>query len=332
MKLIFAAAAVAAVALCASCASGHSSVSPMSARAHRPAPSFVASSFPAGFEVVDASNGRIQVRFGIVGTGFGAFATNSAERIAYIERRSSNCSVRVGSFRLVGRAGSTRSTVRTVAAIRGGVIDDVAARPALSPDGRRLAVVVASGPVAAFMGVGRTCLGPSEIVILDLSDGSQRVWTGSTGTNTVESLEWAPDSRRLAYDVSGTVRNPSIDGTHVLDTEARGSSYLRTRLVLPAASRNGSDDPGSGPVFWWHGSKVVVEDGALMVVHHQRLVAPRALHPPVGLPADVRTVSVAADRTDLLLQDGDGETWWWDGSISRQVPDPPGRRWSEPIW
>jgi hypothetical protein len=305
---------------------------PSSTRPHRPPASFVATSLPAVIDVVAASSGRVDTRIHLADSPpISAFATNASERVAYIEGRSSRCTIQVGSVPLAGPAGQRRLTVRPVATIRGGVVDDLAARPALSPDGRRLALVVASGLPAFLMGVGRACLGPSEIVIVNLSDGSQRVWRGDTRNGTVESLEWAPDSRHLAFAISG-LDSRSIAGTHVLDIQARGSSYLRTRRVLPETPQDDQGRPAHGPLFWWHGSKVVVENRGLMVVEQHRTVASRALHPPVGLPADAAAVSVAANGTDLLIQDGHGETWWWDGRTSRRVPDPPHRRWSEPAW
>jgi hypothetical protein len=284
----------------------------------RPPQPFVAESLPATIDVVDAATGQVVHRTDLGRrAGLAGAATNAAERTAYAEIDPTACSVHIDAVNLRGSAPS----VSRVTAVRGRYVDDVHAGPALSPNGRYLALIVASAPLTEVTGLGRICAGPDDLVILDLAHHTRRVWTGTPGAGSLDDLAWAPGGRRLAYLLSGTARRRRTYGTHVLDIRASGASYDDTPRVL-----------GRGPVFWWHGRKAIVTDGTLRRVEAGGTVGFGGATPLTGLPPHVAKVSVARDRTDLLVQTGRGQTWWWNGHTSRRVPDPQRGTWLEPGW
>jgi hypothetical protein len=299
---------VVALGLCASCTAGRPG------EFDRPPQPFIVASLPSSVEVVDAATGRIVSTIDLGRhAGLAGVTTNAAERTAYVENDPGRCSVRVDAVSLRDRQ------VRTVAVVRGGYIDSVSDHPVLSPDGRYLALIVASGPVSYVNGIGRRCAGPEEIVVLDLANHTRRTWTGTWTFGGPADLQWAPDSRHLAYLVSGLARKGAA-GEYVLNIGAAGRSYLDGSKVL-----------SYGPVFWWHGREVVARHGVLYLVGDH--AAKRPMSPVAeGFPRSVKAVSADSDGADLLVQDRANRTWWWDGDRSHLIPSPARGSWLEPTW
>lgn len=105
-------------------------------------------------------------------------------------------------------------------------------RPAVSPDGRRLAYV-AGDPV----------LGDVAVAVRDLASGETQEWPATAGDGEVvdiAALSWAGDSTRLALELTRAVRDdttvhgPDRFEVRVLETAGDGS-LLDSDLLGPAA-------------------------------------------------------------------------------------------------
>jgi hypothetical protein len=320
------------VAVCVSCAAGHPEGS--AGRAPRtaaqpdapakddaPPQPFIVESLPSSIEVVDAATGHVASTIELGhGVGLAGATTNAAARTAYVENDPGRCSVRVDALDLRGnQATNGKRRVSRVASVRGRYVDSIEDHPALSPDGRYLALVLIGGPLSYVNGIGMVCAGPEQIVVLDLADHTRRVWTGWSTTAGPSDLQWAPDSHHLGYLVSGLTPK-SAEGAYLLDTRNPGRSYLDAPRILPR-----------GPVFWWHGREVVARDSVLYLV---RSAAGRHRLEQIagGLPRSVETVSVAENGNNLLIQGRGSRTWWWGGHRSHRIPDPTRGGWLEPTW
>jgi len=272
---------------------------------------------PSRLGLVDATTGHVTGRAGLGHNGPYGLATNAGEQVAYVERDARACSTGIGALTLrPNRTGFLRKVAR-IATVPGHWIDDVAAAPVLSPNGLRLAVLVDGPPLARDSAAGRRCEGPERLIVIDLVTRSERVFTGNGSKWLgVGDLEWAPDSRHLAVDLVASKRHARIDGTRLVDTAGYGSSYASA----PRITRRGF-------VFWWKRQLVAARNGDLVSLRGAdagKVIAR-------GLPRRVDAVS-AAGNGDLLVRDAAGETWWWDGHLSRRVPDAGHRRWVEPVW
>lgn len=123
--------------------------------------------------------------------------------------------------------------------------------PAVSPDGRKLAYAVATGPPVGLAAdpadpeaaaEDRRC--QNAVVVRDLQTGAERTWrypdTPDYATSlyqqaVITEIAWAPDSTRLAYTLSF-----EGDSISVLDTAAAGDLSQTLEVVIPDGGGNSS--------------------------------------------------------------------------------------------
>jgi hypothetical protein len=127
--------------------------------------------------------------------------------------------------------------------------------PAVSPDGRKLAYAVATGPaVPARVADPEAGADPeaaaedrrcqNAVVVRDLQTGAERTWrypdTPDYATSlyqqaVITEIAWAPDSTRLAYTLSY-----EGDSVSVLDTAVAGDLSETLEVVIPDGGGNSS--------------------------------------------------------------------------------------------
>lgn len=173
----------------------------------------------------------------------------------------------------------------------------VGAAPAVSPDGRLLAYAAYSGahggPDGEFYGCANT------LVVRDLVSGAERVWLpavdGYQELAAITRISWAPDSRRLIYDL-----NYEGSSVALLDTEVPGGLG---QASMPLATGDVEVESLRSPV-WLAGSDEVVVlagEGTLLRVN----VATEAV---AEVARSMASYGLDADATGrhLLLTETDG--------------------------
>jgi hypothetical protein len=259
----------------------------------------------------------------VVGGPDGGSGFRPSSSYAVADATSPNTSVAYGAFPLGGCRTSvqqeTVSTVSDVATLAGGqpVPASQGASMAVSPDGTKLALEVSTRSHGSH-----PCNGPEQLVVVNLRTHAVRRWNGHPQVSFIGNLQWAPDSRHLAYLASACCGG-GADGTRVMDTTAPGTSYVTQPVVLPAVTGTGR---AYGPVFWWHGRLSTIVSGILRVLNgHGGVGSVEAS----GFPAD-QIDSVSSDPTGghLLLGNLGGATYRWDNGSLSLVPG----RWVQPAW
>lgn len=192
---------------------------------------------------------------------------------------------------------------------------------AVSPDGTKLALVTT--PPGSLQSDAPGCAQlrsrPQQLVIVGLGDKSVTRYSGFAPDERLGSLQWAPDSRRLALQISSTCASCHTIGTHIVDTGTGG--FNLSKQILPL--RPGHSSTSYGPVFWWHGELVTMFKGSLM-----RIQAHGRLHQITGnFPMHVDTVSSDPTGNHLLLTSG-ATTYRWDNGHLSVVKG----HWTQPGW
>ncbi len=279
-------------------------------------PSFVA--FEPGRHdrllVVDAATGHVQRS--TEGPGSEGYAIDLKSHVALLPVVLSSC--RLAIERVPLSTSSREGVKRRVGIVRGGPVDDVEAQPALSPSGKKLAVIVASPP-SVNSGMGSDCGDTDRVAVVSLPAGTVRYVTSQAG-DQLDDLAWA--GSRLLVRVTSPTR-PARG--RVVEIGSETDSVVASPTVL--IERRGRP----GPVFRWGAGLAVVDSGGLHRVARGRIAA-KALAGTVGLPTLVVRVSVAADGRDLLLQTNAGDLYWWNGDSTRQIPVTVPGHWDEPVW
>jgi hypothetical protein len=266
--------------------------------------------------VVDPATGRVTRT--IVGPGSEGYAVGRDGEFAYLPVYERDCRMSIDRVSLAGVVSGER-TYRKIAVVLGGPIDDVQAQPALSPDGKDLAVIVASR-TSVDTGMNPGCGGTDSIAIVHLSTAAVRYVSGAAGDQFAD-LAW--DGSKLLVQVTPVpYRNVSI----VREVGPQTTALSGARRVLREPRGR------YGPVFRWGYCLAVISAGGISCVRAGRVTAPASLGQSSGLPPRVERVSVAADGKDLLIQTSSGATYWWDGHTSQQVPVTVPGHWDEPTW
>lgn len=279
--------------------------------------------------VVDALTGRVLNSYAAPSSE--GYAASLRQRIAYLPVvQRSYCRLRIDWLALP-RHRTTQSTVHRLVTLQGGREDDVLAQPALSRDGRRLALIGASG---ASNGAGATSrcrttrvrdVVTQPITILYLQVGPigprvTRVRTIAADTGAVlDDLAWY--GRRLLVRAT-PYRHPATSFVREIGPHASALSQARAVLREPGGRL--------GPVFRYGDCLSVITDGVIRCVSHQRVL--RARSSGTGLPRRVARVSVGDRSGRLLAQTRNGDTFWWDGARSQLIPVTVGGHWAEPTW
>jgi hypothetical protein len=166
--------------------------------------------------VLSAATGRVVRRLGDRRTGSAVVPVLSADRrTVYFTRVRSACRHEILAVPVAG--GAERH-----------VADGM--RPAISPDGRRLAYFVDTG----------TCDEVDQVVVRDLATGAERRWTRDGPRHYLGEVTWAPDSRHLAVVTENgpplEEADPDIGSTestdvYVVDTDLPGGAVSDGRRM-----------------------------------------------------------------------------------------------------
>jgi hypothetical protein len=193
---------------------------------------------------------------------------------------------------------------------------------AVSPDGTKLAVVVAE---PSEVGTQPTpCLGQDELAVVNLRTKQVQYWAPNKHLDSLTSLQWAPDSQHLAYLTTvacAVCARGVVEATRVLDTNDVKLSLTSAPIVLPALV---SGLPMLSPVFWWHGKLAVPVDGSLRLLTGDGGVGSVVAK---GFPLEVDTVSSDPTGNHLLLTSGT-TTYRWDSGYLMTVHP----RGTQPGW
>jgi hypothetical protein len=263
--------------------------------------------------VVDVATGHVTET--VTGPGSEGYAASLTTRLAYLPVDRSHC--RLAVVRVSLPSAVSRHASRRVAVVHGGPVDDVEAQPALSLNGKKLAVVVTSPP-SLDAATGSTCGDTDRVAIVSLRRGTVRYVTSRVG-DQLDDLSWV--GPRLLVRVTSPSR-PVTSDVVAIGSETTNLSAARTVLT----ERRGRP----GPVFRWDAGLAAVYSGRLHRVADDRILA-KPLAGIDGLPKSVVRVSVAA-HGELLLQTRSGSVYWSDGKLTRQVPVTIAGRWDEPSW
>jgi hypothetical protein len=193
---------------------------------------------------------------------------------------------------------------------------------AVSPDGTKLAVVVAEPSKVSTNPA--PCLGQDELAVINLTTKAVQYWVPNKHLDSLTSLQWAPDSQHLAYltTVACTVcARGVVEATRVLDTNDAKVSLTSAPIVLPTLV---SGFPMLSPVFWWHGQLVVPVDGSLRLLNGHGGVGAVVAK---GFPLEVDSVSSDPTGNHLLLTSGTTTYRWDNGYLLTVHP-----RGTQPGW
>jgi hypothetical protein len=242
---------------------------------------------------------------------------------AYAAFPSPHCTTSIQHFTLNGiLGGDTVPGGQPATAIDGAAM-------AVSPDSKKLALVVDAPTPASVHLHKKGCFGPQELEVLNLVTHKVREWAAPT-QDAIRSLQWSPDSRHVAYLTaracaflsysSSVCGDDPQAGTRVLDITAPGRNLEAPRLLLPAFGTGN----GYGPAFWWHGELVTSFGGVLRVVYGQGGLGDAIA---TGFPQQV--VSVSSDPTgDHLLLTTPTSIYRWDSGKLSGVHG----QWTQPGW
>ena len=197
---------------------------------------------------------------------------------------------------------------------------------ALSPDGRLLAYLTNGD-----RGLGKPW--PEEIVVRDLSAGTQRTWVFSSAAPEISNLSWSPDGRYLALAGLTSINNGpfSVRISQVLDTRSGG--MLDDARQIPLGQRLAwagflTPQAGLGVMLDQYGF-LQTSGGLLLVgVRSGRVIQHLTSLPPHGLATDNTSDgtehTITADRTGRYLLiaaigTGTGEIFQWTFGMPHPV-------------
>lgn len=184
---------------------------------------------------------------------------------------------------------------------------------------------------------------------------TKRVTAFTTWANdAVESLNWAPDSRHLAFELIPGGPNVSTVLTsefsaYLIDTSVRHDAHVRPTEVVAPLRATRSGDGLNAPLLYLRGHLTEILDGAVRPVR-----ADGKLGAPIltGLPAEVLSASVDQTGQHILMVAGPfatsaigsrgafdtpysnshqittGTTYRWDRGLVTKVKD----AWLDPAW
>lgn len=274
---------------------------PLPAPAHRPSPA--PTTGPASFVALDKDgitlvNARTGESYGESVSESGSRATalagSDGGNLGYATFSHPHCRIDVVRYRWTSPTTSESTDAATVAGAKADAI-------AVSPDGHLLALsVVPCGKNTSI----------DDLVVVDLDAHLQQRWTGYRDVSSLSALQWAPDNKTLSYVVTPCCGGGS-EGPRLLDTTARGSSYVR-----PAPMPVG-ESVGSGLVLWYGGQLAVVIDTEI------RALSPTGGPGAVlarGLPADATSVESDGTGHHLLVTTQRNRLYRWDDGVLTALP------------
>jgi hypothetical protein len=226
-----------------------------------------------------------------------------------------NCQTRLDEtvFAQSGRGVQLNGEPRSVATLAG---QPAATSIAVSERSGLLAMVVTPAYRGHYTGNVLPCVGPQQIVFVDLKDGKVVSRLSATAGEQIDSLQWSRTGGNLLYRIES--QNPgsaiAAPGTHVMTTDEGPRSLDSYPTVLPLTAN--AAGATYGPAIYRHGALAAFFDGNLYRIEVEQGNSRSAVL-ATGFPGKVDTVARDASGRHLLITAG-GRSYRWDyGKLTR---------------